>query len=97
MADQPKEQQPKQKMFTEQEHLERLTRAFDRARISVFTHEIKHGFQTHGDRMAPDVTIRILGGDLANVQALTLKIERLILEYAEQNPPVLLLVQPQEK
>lgn len=87
MTESQKDQQSRPKMFSEQEHVERLVHEIDRQRISVFQYEIKHGFQTYGNKMAPDVSIRLLGGDLAKVQELTLRVEAMVVDFVKNNPP----------
>lgn len=77
------DQKPKPKMLTEDEHKERLVKEIDRLRSVPLRHSIEHGWESHGNRLSPEVTIKLRGGDTNEVHQLALQIEQTILDFAK--------------
>jgi hypothetical protein len=73
----------KAKTFTEEEHKKLLTEYIDAARKSIFCWEVDNKISHYPMSLAPEVHIKLSGGDAVGVRNLGIQIEQLILDYAK--------------
>lgn len=73
----------KPKMMTEEDFKKRLTAELEERRDKQVRWEIKNGVCSNPQSLAPRIEISLQGGDPQEVRLLGIKIERMLLEYAE--------------
>lgn len=70
-------------MMTEDEHKDRFVKEIDKLRSVPLRHSIEHGWESHGNRLSPEIKITLRGGDTHEVHQLALQIEQTILDFAK--------------
>lgn len=73
----------KPRTYTEEEYKRSVTKAIELAKTKKLSFTIEHGWGNYD--LTPQLKIMVMGGIATKMEELSLKIARVIIDYAEEN------------